>query len=49
MNKIVPVLVLVLILGVVGISGCTSSDNTTTPVANNTTNTSACYSPSSTK
>ncbi|MCE7698576.1 MAG: hypothetical protein K8E24_006980 [Methanobacterium paludis] len=45
MNKIVPVLVLILILGVVGISGCVSSDNNTTPVTNNTTNTSYASTP----
>lgn len=31
------IMILVLILGIVGISGCTSSDNTTTPIYNNTT------------
>jgi len=30
-------MILVLILGIVGISGCTSSDNTTTPIYNNST------------
>lgn len=36
MKRYASILILVLILGIVGISGCTSSDNTT-PIDNNTT------------
>jgi len=37
LKRFASIMILVLILGIVGISGCTSSDNTTTPIYNNST------------